>query len=196
MIITNEIAKNKYDEYSNKDTKLSREIKEGNLFKIINGLYETDANTPGYLLASSIYGPSYISFEYALSFYGLIPERVTTITCATFNKKKKKQYDTDFGIFTYRDVPASVYPEEIILKEENNYSYQIASPEKALCDKLYTLAPLSNYSNLENMLFKDLRIDEEKFNKLNVDKIVKLSQLYHSNNVKLLAKYMRRNMNE
>lgn len=196
MIITNNIAKNEFDNYLNKDTKLSREIRDGKLFRIINGLYETDPNTPGYLLASSIYGPSYISFEYALSYYGLIPERVTTITCATFDKKKKKEYNTDFGLFTYRDVPTLAYPEEILLKEENNYSYQIATPEKALCDKLYTLTPLLNYSNLENMLFKDLRIDKDEFNKLDVDKITKLSNLYHSTNVDLLAKYMRRNINE
>ena len=196
MIITNELAKKNYDEYSNKDTKLARDVKEGKIFKIINGLYETDPNTPGYLLAGSIYGPSYISFEYALSYYGLIPERVTTITCATFDKKKKKQYDTNFGVFTYRDVPVLVYPEEIILKEENNYSYQIATPEKALCDKLYTLAPLDNYSNLENMVFNDLRIDVEGFNKLDASKIEKISELYHSTNVALLARYMRRNINE
>lgn len=196
MIINNEIAKNEYDEYSNKDTKLSREIRDGKLFRIINGLYETNPNTPGYLLASSIYGPSYISFEYALSFYGLIPERVTTITCATFDKKKKKEYATDFGTFTYRDVPTSAYPEEILLKEENNYSYQIATPEKALCDKLYTLEPLNNYSNLEKMLFNDLRIDENEFKNLNVNKITKLSDLYHSTNVDLLARYVRRNINE
>ena len=196
MIITNNIAKKNFCDYSNKDTKLSREVRDGRLFKIINGLYETNINTPGYLLAGSIYGPSYISFEYALSFYGLIPERVTIITSATFDKKKRKQYDTDFGTFTYRDVPLLVYPEEIILKEENNYSYQIATPEKALCDKLYTLAPLNNYSNLENMLFNDLRIDEDAFNKLNIDKIDKLSNLYHSTNVDLLSRYMRRNMNE
>lgn len=196
MVFSNDIAKNNYDEYLNKETKLSRDTRDGKIFRIINGLYETDPNTPGYLLASSIYGPSYISFEYALSYYGLIPERVTTITCATFDKKKKKEYNTDFGVFTYRDVPASVYPEEIILKEENNYSYQIATPEKALCDKLYTLSPLFNYSNLENMLFNDLRIDQEVFSKLDVDKICKLSELYHSTNVELLAKYMRRNINE
>ena len=63
--------------------------KRKKLFKVINGLYETNENTPGYLLSTSIYGPSYISFEYALYFYGLIPERVDTITCATYNKKKK-----------------------------------------------------------------------------------------------------------
>lgn len=196
MIYFKDLVIKNYKDYSNKNTKLLRDIKDKKLFKIVNGLYETDSNTPGYLLASSIYGPSYISFEYALSYYGLIPERVTTITCATFEKKKKKEYITDFGTFTYRDVPSSAYPEEIILKEENNYSYQIATPEKALCDKLYSLSPLFNYTNLENMLFNDLRIDEEAFNKLDILKINKLSKLYHSTNVELLTKYMRRNKNE
>lgn len=196
MIITNDMAKYKLNNYSNKNNKISREIKKGKLFKIITGLYETDPNTPGYLLASSIYGPSYISFDFALSYYGLIPERVSTITCATFNKKKRKQYNTKFGVFTYKDVPSSAYPEEILLKQENNYSYQIATKEKALCDKLYSLKPLKNLSNLENMLFNDLRIDIDEFKKINIKKIEKLSNLYHSTNVALLLKYLRRNQNE
>lgn len=196
MIITNDMAKYKLNNYSNKNNKISREIKKGKLFKIITGLYETDPNTPGYLLASSIYGPSYISFDFALSYYSLIPERVSTITCATFNKKKRKQYNTKFGVFTYKDVPSSVYPEEILLKQENNYSYQIATKEKALCDKLYSLKPLKNLSNLETMLFNDLRIDIEEFKKINIKKIEKLSNLYHSTNVTLLLKYLRRNQNE
>lgn len=196
MIITNEMAKNNLALYSNKNNKINRDIKNGKLFKIINGLYETNSNTPPYLLAGSIYGPSYISFEYALSIYGLIPERVDTITCATFNKKKSKQYNTSFGIFTYRDIPVKAYPEEIILKIEDNYSYQIATPEKALCDKLYTLSTLNNYSELENMLFNDLRIDREEFDKLDNSKIEKLSNLYHSSNIKLLYKYKRRNRSE
>ncbi|MBQ3475558.1 MAG: hypothetical protein IJH20_05255 [Bacilli bacterium] len=196
MIITNNIAKNNLDNYSNKNNKISRDIKNGKLFRIVTGLYETNPNTPGYLLAGSIYGPSYISFEYALSYYGLIPERVNVITCATFNKKKKKKYNTNFGTFTYRDIPEQVYPEEILLKEESNYSYQIATPEKALCDKLYTIKPLSNYSDLENMLFNDLRIDKDEFNKLDFNNIIKLSDLYHSTNVSLLGKYLRRNLNE
>lgn len=196
MIITNDMAKYNLNNYSNKNNKISREIKKGKLFKIITGLYETDPNTPGYLLASSIYGPSYISFDFALSYYGLIPERVSTITCATFNKKKRKQYNTKFGVFTYKDVPSSAYPEEILLKQENNYSYQIATKEKALCDKIYSLKPLKNLSNLENMLFNDLRIDIDEFKKINIKKIEKLSNLYHSTNVALLLKYLRRNQNE
>ena len=196
MVIFNSVAKDRIKEYSNKNNKISREIKEKKLFKIINGLYETSQNTAGYLLASSIYGPSYISFEYALSIYGLIPEKVTTITCATCNKKKKKIYNTDFGVFTYRDVPSLAYPEEILLKIEGEYSYQIATKEKAICDKLYTLPPIENYSNLETMLFNDLRMDEEEFKKLDDRKIEELSKLYHSTNVSLLSRYLRRNKNE
>jgi len=192
VLITNDIYKKKLNNYGNKDTKLSRDVKINKLYRIINGLYETDSTTPGYLLAGSIYGPSYISFDYALSFYGMLPERVTTITCATNNKKKIKEYNTDFGVFTYRDVPILAYPEEIVLKVEGEYSYQIASREKALCDKLFTLSPLNNYAELENMLFNDLRIDIDEFNKLDKSKIEKLSKLYHSSNVSLLSRYIRR----
>jgi predicted transcriptional regulator of viral defense system len=196
MIISNSVVKSKLNNYSNKNNKISRDIKDGKLFKIITGLYETNKNTPGYLLASSIYGPSYISFEYALSYYGLIPERVTTITCATLNKKKKKQYNTNFGVFTYRDIPPLAYPEEIILVTEGEYTYQIATCEKALCDKLYTLKPIKNYKELEIMLFSDLRIDMESFSSLDVEKIERLSTLYRKKNIKLLAKYMRVKTNE
>lgn len=196
MIITTDIFKARLSDYANKNNKISRDIRDGKLHKIVNGLYETDINTPGYLLAGSIYGPSYISFEYALSYYGLIPERVHVITCATYGKKKKKKFNTSFGIFTYRDVPVLAYPEEIILKEENGYTYQIASKEKALCDKLYTLKPLKNYKNLEDMLFIDLRIDKDEFDALDIEKIEHLSILYHSTNIQLLAKYMRRKNSE
>lgn len=159
MLVTSGMIKRQYKTYSNKDTKLSRDVKMGKLIKIKNGLYETDAKTSPYLLAGSIYGPSYISFEYALSCYGLIPERVYAVTCATFGKKKKKLFNTPFGLFLYRDVPKEAYQYEVLLKCEKNYSYQIATPEKALCDKLYTLSSLKNYKELENMLFDDLRID-------------------------------------
>ena len=196
MIITNDMAKSRLNNYVNKNNKISRDIRDGKLFKIVTGLYETNPDTPGYLLAGSIYGPSYISFEYALFYYGLIPEKVSVITCATLNKKKKKKFDTQFGFFTYRDVPVLAYPEEIMLMTEGDYTYQIASREKALCDKLYTLKPLNNYRNLERMLFLDLRIDREEFWRLDGKKIEYLSTWYHSTNVRLLSKYMRRDDNE
>lgn len=196
MILTNDIIKLNLKEYSNKNTKICREVKNGNLIKIINGLYETDPDVNGYLLAGSIYGPSYLSFDYALSYYGLIPEKVTAYTNATCGKKKKKRYENKFGSYFYRDVPTEVYPLGINVIQEGEYSYQIATPEKALCDKLYTLNPINNMSELENVLFNDLRIDEMEFNNLNIQDINEISQYYHSTNVDLLYRYMRRNIDE
>ena len=196
MILTNNMIKENLKEYSNKNTKICREIKKGKIIKIINGLYETDSSVNGYLLAGSIYGPSYLSFDFALYYYGLIPEKVTAFTSATCNKKRKKIYNNQFGTYLYRDVPEKVYPLGIKLVEEGDYSYQIANPEKALCDKLYTLTPLKNLTELENVLFKDLRIDIDEFNKLNLEDIEEISNSYNSSNVYLLYKYMRRKRNE
>lgn len=195
MILTNNMIKENLKEYSNPNAKICREIKKGNLIKIINGLYETDSNINGYLLAGSIYGPSYLSFDFALYYYGLIPEKVTAFTSATFDKKKKKMYENQFGVFLYRDVPSNVYPLGINLIEENGYIYQIATPEKALCDKLYTLSPIKNMSELENVLYNDLRIDIDELNKFNVQDLKEISNSYHSTNVDLLYRYMRRNLN-
>ena len=196
MILTNGMIKENLKEYSNKNTKINREIKKGNLIKIINGLYETDSSVKGYLLAGSIYGPSYLSFDFALSYYGLIPEKVTAFTSATCNKKKKKKYNNQFGTYLYRDVPTKVYPIGIKIIEEGSYSYQIATPEKALCDKLYTLQPLKNMKELENILFNDLRIAQDEFDKLNLHEIEEISNFYNSTNVNLLYRYIRRKENE
>lgn len=196
MLITNNMQKEKYENLVNKNTKLSRDSKNGKLIKIKNGLYETNPNVPPYYLANAIYGPSYISFDYALSYYGLIPEKVQVVTSATFNKKKTKYYKTPLGNFTYRDVPSNVYPFEINLIEENGYTFQIATKEKALCDKLYTLSPINNLKELEILLFKDLRIDRDEFNKLDKEMIEKLSKMYHSTNVYFLAKYVKDGKNE
>lgn len=192
MILTNNMLKKKLNEYSNKNSKISREIKNGKLIKIINGLYETNPLVNGYLLAGCIYGPSYLSFDFALYYYGLIPEKVTAFTSATCNKKKKKIYNNQFGTYLYRDVPEKVYPLGIKIINEDNYSCQIAIPEKALCDKLYTLSPLKNMKELENVLFNDLRIDSEEFNKLNLQDIAEIAHSYNCTNVNLLYRYIKR----
>jgi len=192
MIKTTNMLLEELRSYANPKTRLSRMVKRGEYCPITRGLYETNRNVPGYLLAGSIYGPSYISFEYALGFYGLIPEAVYTVTCATFEKKKKKRYETTFGTFTYRDVPSAAFPLELRLMQEGEYFYRIASPEKALCDELYAVAPISNLRELTALLLDDLRVDEEELRKLEPDKISMLSQRYHSTNVKKLAALMRR----
>lgn len=183
----------KYSNYTNIKDKIRREIRAGRLIPITRGLYETDPTTDGKYLAGHIYGPSYLSFDYALYIYSLIPEAVyKTYTSATFNKRKAKKYQNHFGTFTYRDIPAEVYPLGVLIHEEDGYSYQIATPEKALCDKLYTISPVNNLTELKELLFNDLRIDEDEFTKLDKDTLTTLAPLYHSKNLNLLAKLIRR----
>lgn len=196
MLTTNNAIKNSFVNYSNKDTKLSREVKNKKYIKVVNGLYETNPNVLGYYLAGAIYGPSYLSFDFALAYYGLIPEQVKNYTSATFNKKKKKTYKNAFGIYLYRDVPKKAYPYGIDIISEGNYSYQIATKEKALCDKLYTLSPVNNLKQFEELLFDDLRIDKYELSKFNLEDVEFLEKKYHTTNVTFLYKYLRRKKNE
>lgn len=192
MIKTTAQLLEQFKEYANPANKISYMVKKGELFPVTHGVYETEKSTLGYLLAGSIYGPSYLSFDFALSYYGLIPEAAYAFTSATFGKRKQKIYKTTFGTFLYRDVPKEAYPFEIRIQKEGEYFYLIASPEKALCDKLYTLSPLANMADLKQLLFEDLRIDEQEFDKLNRGTLIELAEKYRCTNLKLLAKLLRR----
>lgn len=192
MIKTTAMIIKELSQYASPSDKLTRMVGQGKVFPIVNGLYETDRYVPGYLLAGSIYGPSYLSFEFALAFHGLIPEAVRIFTSATFEKKKKKKYDTTFGIFTYRDIPSKAYPYGQDIRIEGEYSFILASPEKALCDQLYKTKPVANNKDIENLLFEDLRIDEQELRRLMVSDIVFLSEKYGSTNIKKLSQFMRR----
>lgn len=184
----------KFRDYTDVKGKIRREIKSGKLIPITRGLYETDKSVSGRYLAEIIYRPSYLSFDYALAEYSLIPEAVYTYTSATFRKRRTKIYQNHFGTFTYRDVPADVYHLGIFLRCDEDRSYQIATPEKALCDKLYSISPVKNLRELETLLFDDLRIDELEFKKLNMEDLNELSALYHATNLDLLKRLVRRKM--
>ena len=193
MIFSLEMLRQKYANYANPDDKIYRLVKSNQLFPISKGIYEDDRSASGQYLASSIYGPSYLSFDYALAYYGLIPETAYVYTSATFEKKKKKIYTNMFGTFTYADVPSNVFPLGIVIIENNGYVMHIATPEKALCDKLYSLPPVKNQKELKALLFENLRIDETILYTLNFNDIISLSEQYKSNNVRALARLIRRN---
>lgn len=190
MIKTTAIMLQELNNYKNPRDKLAHMVKKKECIPIIQGLYETNPTTPGYRLANTICSPSYLSFEFALSYHGLIPEAVYNFTSATFEKKKKKEFKTPFGTFTYRDVPSAAYPYGIECVSENGYTFQIASPEKALCDELYIQSPVTSQRELKEFLFDGLRIDWELFCKLNMDDILFLNSKYHCTNIQKLTKTM------
>lgn len=195
MIVTTQQLKEKYRDYSNPIAKINRDIKQEKLFPLVRGVYETNPSAQGFMLAQFIYGPSYLSFEYVLSVNGLIPEAVyNTFTCATYNKRKIKTYLNKFGTYIYRDVPKSVFGLGISAVSVDNYSYIIASTEKALCDKLYTVSPVANKKELRRLLFEDLRIDEEGLSRLDKEDILKLAPLYRSVNLNFFAEFIKEGM--
>ena len=178
MLISFDALAQQFAGYTDVKGKIRREVQGGRLVQVARGLYETDARTDGKYLAGAIYGPSYLSFDYALSVHALIPEAVYgTYTSATFQKGKTKRYENAFGTFLYRDVPAAVYPLGVEIRVEGGYSYQIASP-------VYSVRAL------KELLFDDLRIDEAAFFSLQKDDILQLAPLYRATNLKLLAKFM------
>lgn len=163
--------------YKRPNDKISELMKSGELIPLKNGLYisgsKDDYNNPEpFLIANHLWGPSYISLYSALSYWGLIPERVYEISSITM--KVSKKYQTTQGKFTYRFMPSPYYsfgvksvklsPKQVVL---------IATPEKALCDKIITTAGLNLRSPVQTRTFllDDLRIDLESLGKLNLKEI-------------------------
>ena len=182
--------------YVNPAAKIARMVKAGEFIRIKQGLYETDPHAEGVGIAEAIYGPSYLSFEYALSYHGLIPEAVYQYTSATFEKKRTKLFETPFGVFSYRDVPSPAFSLGVQLILKGDYSFRLATPEKALCDELYKLPPCANRTELEQLLFDNLRVDREAVLGLNLEELKDLASLYQTKNHKLFSSWIRREQNK
>ena len=106
-------------------------------------------------LANIMRYPSYISLEYALAKYGLIPESVFQITAIT--TKTTRKYDSKIITFSYRkikDVLFSGFTEQ----KYGDWNIRFATAPKALFDYLYLKKFVSN-SELENYLLERGRIN-------------------------------------
>ncbi len=188
MVKTYQILLQELKNYKNPKTKIQRMVKNKELFYITKGLYETNEKVNPFYLADPIYSPSYISFETALSYYDLIPERVYAIKCATYDKKKKKQFKTQFGLYTYEDIPKTVFGWGVKIYDMDGYSFKIATKEKALLDMLYSTSLINNMKEMREYLFENMRINEIVLDMLDKNLLKELSELYHSRNVKLFTK--------
>ena len=103
--------------------------------KVRNGLYALCAEPPQEeAIANRLYAPSYISFEYVLSRYGIIPESVYTITSAT--TRITREFVVNDKSFTYSHIKKQVY-RGYRAEKIGGMTVLIAEPEKALVDYLY-----------------------------------------------------------
>lgn len=176
--------------YSNPRDKISRLIKSGAIIRVKKGLYVfgPDYSKGVYsreILANLIFGPSYISLEYALYYYGLIPERIETVTSVT--NKRNKFFKTSVGCFSYEHIAKEKYAIGVVIQNiDERRGFLIASKEKALSDKIYRLNEILNIGDLMDYLKKYLRLDVSALNNFKRGLLKELARVYESRSVELL----------
>ena len=154
-------------------------VEHGYLVQLRRGLYITTSKVKStmpetFLISNHLLGPSYVSIDSALFHWGLIPERVYQVT-AVSNKLSKK-FKTPLGIFSYTHIPLPYYSfgiEQLALTESQ--TVMIASPEKALSDKIITTAGIQLRSSKQVLTYleEELRIEKESLRNLNTREMVK-----------------------
>lgn len=173
-------------DYAYPRDKITSWLKSGELVRVKKGLYVfgNDAALKPYsqeVLANLIYGPSAISLNYALSLYGLIPERATTITSIT--NKRDKVFTTPAGDFTYRYLAPKKYAIGIeLINADDTSPFLIASPEKALCDLIHLSDKKIKFHtsiDVKNYLFSDLRIEEAALAQFRIELLTEIADIYH-----------------
>lgn len=175
--------------YASPKARITRLLKSGSLIQIRRGLYVDSPGVSPRVLAPVIYGPSYVSFQTALAEYGLIPERVEAVLSASFNKNKDKVFRTPLGEYRYYYLPPAVYPYGILMREEQNSSWLIASPEKALCDTVYKIPSVSTPADINALLLEDLRIERSDLANLDASFIAWISPLYRRKSLSALVRW-------
>jgi len=176
--------------------KVTALLRQGHMIRVKKGLYvwgKSWRKRPIQLeiLANLIYGPSIVSSDWALSFHGLIPERVTVITST--GPKAPVEFRTPVGFFRYRRVPMAYAPLGLQRIEVHGTGYLIASAERALCDRLFEIPELYRPSRREMtaLLKEELRIDEDAIAKISPELLAKLAEASQSPRIHQLYAVLR-----
>jgi len=173
-------------------------LRQGVIVRVKKGLYVFGDKYRRYpyskeLLANLVYGPSYVSLDYALAHHGLIPERVEALTSVT--PSRSRRFDTPVGLFIYRRVPARAYEVGMVRVEgEHGQAFLIASPEKALADKIVSVrgAHIASIGEMGRFLEEDLRIDVEAVRALSAERTDDYAGRYRSRRLRFLSAVIRR----
>ena len=162
--VTGADIKSCFQHLASPEKKIQALEKSGELIRLKRNLFIVNHELTGKwtderLCANHIYGPSYVSFQWALRYYGMIPERVYLVTSATTNRTRF--FETPIGNFRYTQVPPSYFPIGVESREEQEVSFLMASREKALCDTILldNFVPGQSLKSLGIYLEEDMRLD-------------------------------------
>jgi hypothetical protein len=119
--------------------------------------------------------------ETALAFHQWIPEQVVMVISVTANGRNRA-FKTPLGDFYYYQLPINEYTffNEVGYERENEHSFLIATPLRALCDLIYIKKV--DYPGI-HFLEEGLRIDRSDLELINLDSIHSLQQVYRSSRV-------------
>ena len=151
-----------------KHNKVSALEKRGDLIRLKQGLYVNHPDMSQkplslFLIGNNLYGPSYISLQSALRYYGLIPEHVFTICSMT--TKPSKIFQNTLATFEYVHTDQQVFPIGVrVVTFADGTSVLMASPEKALCDLIADTSHLNLRYRKEILVWleEDLRFDMDE----------------------------------
>lgn len=177
------------DEYTNPRDYISRMVKQGRLIRLKNGFFIIAEKiekslVPYEQIANLLYGPSYLSFEWALSYYGMIPEGVYVVTSAAATKSKS--FKTPLGVFDYVHQSHSRYAMGMDQKENSSGKFLIATPEKALADLVHLKSKKLESKDLLVDLLEGRRMSEDRLRDLNKKLLLEISENYRSQSVRNL----------
>jgi len=164
--LTHQLLTSWLKDYKRPNDKINALKSQGVLEPIKKGLYiagpKIQSGKPeSSLMANHILGPSYVSMDTALSYYGLIPERV--YETASMTTKTSREFNTPMGLFTYTHLPLPYYSFGLNMIKLSPEQYAIiASPEKALCDKIVSTPGLilRSIRNAFSYLIDNIRMGE------------------------------------
>jgi len=178
--------------------KIQSLCRSGEIIRVKKGLY-VSGTRPGevskinpMVLSGLIYGPSYVSLEAALSYHGLIPERVEEITCMT--SKRAKRFRTPQGRFRYTPISENAYPVGVGLESGDGGTWFLAEPEKALCDRIAQVRGLRAARDVPALLRDELRIDAIGLAAFRLPLIREIAARYQRRNVDAFVRWLERNL--
>ena len=150
---------------------LSRWVKAGRLIKLARGKYTLarpyrKIEPPLEAIANRLVYPSYVSFERALAWYGLIPESVPVVTSVTTGRPRV--IETALGTFQYRHIQQRLFwgYEAIAYQGEECV---LAVPEKAILDLFYFQRGVATLARIQEMRFQNM-------DNLNPDRLTAFAQ--------------------
>lgn len=181
LVVRHSTVMSLLSDYQAPNFKIHRWLDEGQLISLKRGLYAVPSQTSTLslpLIANHLYGPSYVSMEFMLSYYGIIPERVAQITSVT--TRRGKQFSNTLGRFSFQHLPPNYYALDIKrIIAAPRVAFMAASLEKAVCDWLVLTPNLKIYSTkaLRELLLDDMRMDDVVLNELDIGKVISFAEV-------------------